>query len=183
MGEFRPTIEVHGTRTAQERRYPMRASVFLLGLVVAGVSVVSSVSGQTSLKPQFTGTWQLAPDKSDIKGPKLTGMTLTIDHPDKTDIHIVEVVKGENGQEKKREYRCSTMGKECDLSEGSQVAKLSMYYNGSKLVAIERDGKDSDTIVKRTYELSEDGKSLNIEVTPMVPPHEVDKLVLTKQAT
>jgi hypothetical protein len=59
---------------------------------------------------------------------------------------------------------------------------MSVYYNGPKLVAIERIGKDSDIVTKRIYELSEDGKTLTIEVNQMVPPRdETDKLVFVKK--
>jgi len=161
----------------------MRRSGILLGLVIAGLASVASANGQTSLKTKFTGTWELALDKSDVKVTKLAGLQLKIDHPDKNEIHVVEMAKTDNGQEKRREYTCSTMGRECDVSDGSQADKLSMYYDGPKLIVIERIGKDSDTVVKRIYELSEDGSTLTIQGTQMVPPRaDVEKLVFGKAA-
>jgi hypothetical protein len=161
----------------------MRRSSMLLGLAMASLASVASAYGQTSLKTKFTGTWELALDKSDLKLSKLAGLTLAIDHPDKSTIHVVETAKPENGQEKRRDYTCSTMGRECDVSEGSQADKLSIYYDGPKLVVIERLGKDSDTVLKRIFELSEDGSTLSIQESQMVPPkNEADKLVFAKAA-
>ncbi len=161
----------------------MRRCSILLGLAFAGLASVASANGQTSLKTKFTGNWDLALDRSEVKFTKVAGMTLAIDHPDKGNIHVIEVAKTDSGQEKRREYTCSTMGRECDIGETSQPAKLSIYYDGPKLVCIERLGKDSDTVLKRIYELSEDGSTLTIQVTQMVPPrNELEKLVFAKAA-
>jgi hypothetical protein len=161
----------------------MRLSGIKLGLAIASLASVASANGQTSLKTKFTGTWDLASDKSDVKLTKVTGMSLVIDHPDKSNIHVIETAKADGGQEKRREYTCSTMGRECDVSEGSQIDKLSIYYDGPKLVQLERLGKDADTVLKRIYELSEDGSMLTIQVTQIVPPrNEAEKLVFARSA-
>ena len=161
----------------------MRRSGILLGLLIAGLASVASADGQTSLKTKFTGSWELALDKSDLKTSKVAELKLTIDHPDKNDIHVIEMAKSDNGQERRREYTCNTVGRECDVSDDSQPDKLSIYYDGPKLVVIDRIGKDSDTVVKRVYELSDDGSTLTIQSTQLVPPRpDVEKLVFGKAA-
>jgi hypothetical protein len=159
----------------------MRRSLLLLGLVLAGLASVASARAQTSLKPKFTGVWNLALDKSELKSAKLAALTLNIDHPEKAVIHVVETAKVESGQEKRREYTCSTMGRECNIDQESQPATMSIYYDGPKLVMMERIGKDSNTVLKRVYELSEDASTLTVQSIQLVPPRsDVDKLIFAK---
>ena len=162
----------------------MRRRGLLLLFAAASLAAVSLLDAQALVvKPKFTGTWQFAPDRSELKVWKPASLTLTIDHPDKAEIHFLEVRKESDGQERKRDYRCSTMGRDCDAGDSTLVTKVSMYYNGPKLVAIERMGKDSDTVQRRTYTLADDGNSLTIEIAQIVPPRaEIDKLVLLKLA-
>ena len=159
----------------------MRRSLFLLGLVLAGLASVASARAQTSLKPKFTGVWNLTLDKSELKSAKLAALTLNIDHPEKALIHVVETAKAEGGQEKRREYTCSTMGRECNIDQESQAATMSIYYDGPKLVMMERIGKESNTVIKRIYQLSEDASTLTVQWIQLVPPRsDVDKLIFAK---
>jgi hypothetical protein len=152
---------------------PLCLGVFLAGPVLAA---------DPNQKPNFKGTWSLAADKSELKALKPTGCTLDIEQPLQGEIRVQELFKTSDGQERKRDFKCSTVGKECDYTDGDKPSKMSVYYNGPKLVAIERIGKDSDIVTKRIYELSEDGKTLTIEVNQMVPPRdETDKLVFVKK--
>jgi hypothetical protein len=157
----------------------MRRSV----LCAAGAAVLFCsplTYGQWSPKPKFDGTWQLSPEKSELKAWKPNSVVLTVEQPLQGEIHVIEVAK-EGGGDKKSEFKCNTTGKDCGPA-GERTSTLSLYYNGPKLVSIERIGKDSDTVLKRVYSLSEDGNTLTLEVSQIVPPRsEVDKLVFTRQ--
>ncbi|HZT32053.1 MAG TPA: hypothetical protein VFA33_19350 [Bryobacteraceae bacterium] len=74
------------------------------------------------------------------------------------------ITHSEAGQ-KVSEYECNTMGRECKLKDAGKQAKVSMWFNGSKLVEIETRGSD---VVKRRFGVGTDD-TLEVEVIPIVP--------------
>lgn len=154
-----------------------------LGPALAGFLVLNLYAAdQPNGKPKFDGTWQFSAEKSELKVLKPASLRLTVVQPAQAEIQMLELLKTGDGKELKRDYKCNTVGKDCDYTDSGQPSKVSVYYNGPKLVAIERIGKDSDTVTKRTYSLSDDGSVLTVEIMQLVPPRaETDKIVFTKQ--
>ena len=129
---------------------------------------------QDSSKPDFTGSWQLDAARSELNTYHVTGATWMIEEKENS-IHITETEAGKG--ERKIELRCTTDGKECSVP--AEKAKASFWYNGPILVEMETRG---DNATRYRLKLVEDGKSLNVEVTYIVPQTEKsDKLVFTKQ--
>jgi hypothetical protein len=76
----------------------------------------------------------------------------------------IRITEESNGQ-KVAEYECNTMGKECQVKEGGHAAKVSMWYNGPRLVEMRTHGSE---VVKRRFQVT-DGDVLELEVIPIAP--------------
>ena len=59
----------------------------------------------------------------------------------------VRVIQEANGQ-KVAEYECNTMGRECEMQEDGRSAKVSMWFNGPRLVQMRTRGSE---VVKRRF--------------------------------
>jgi len=83
-------------------------------------------------------------------------------------IHITN----SQGDKKIAEYAC-TLGKECEVKEGGRKVKVTLYFNGSKLVMLETKGEE---VVKRRFGAAEQGDTLELEVIPVVPDGKTETL-------
>ncbi|HYL39263.1 MAG TPA: hypothetical protein VEV17_25310 [Bryobacteraceae bacterium] len=120
-------------------------------------------------KPNFTGTWQFDASKSELHNVKMASATWLIEEKDNS-IHITETEGG-----RKLELKCSTDGKDCDASD---KAKASFWYNGPLLVEMETRG---DHVVRYRLKLADDGKSMRVELTHIVPALDgIDVLMFAK---
>ncbi len=125
-------------------------------------------------RPNFSGNWLFDASKSELHNVKIASATWTIKQ-DEDSIHIKQV-DGSNG--KPIELKCSTDGKECEVS--GEKAKASFWYNGPMLVEMETRG---DHVVRYRIKMSEDGKTMRIETTQIVPQDNgIDVLVFQKQS-
>jgi len=132
----------------------------------------SSVRAQDE-RPSFSGTWQFDASKSDVHNTKVSSATWVIEETD-TSIHISET---ENGKSKKLELQCTTDGKECKFP-GDRRA--SFWYNGPMLVEMETK---SEHVTRFRMKITEDGKTLTVEITQIVPQNDkIDTLVFQKQS-
>lgn len=129
-------------------------------------------------RPDLSGTWQLDPAKSEMQLNKVSAMTMVISEQDGK-IKINQNEKLADGKERKIAYNCTTDGKECNV-EG-EPAKASFWYNGAMLVSMETK-RNGSNVTRYRMKLSPDSKSLNVEISSLVPQSEkVDKLVFAKQ--
>lgn len=74
-------------------------------------------------------------------------------------------------------FECGTTGRECAVKEGGKKATVSMYFNGAKLVQLERQG---DGVVKRRFAVSEPGGTLDVEIIPIYPSGKAETLHFTR---
>jgi hypothetical protein len=124
-------------------------------------------------RPSFSGTWQLDPAKSELHSGKISSATWVIAEGDNS-IHISE---SENGKSKKTELQCTTDGKECKFPGDRRD---SFWFNGPMLVDMETK---SEHVTRFRIKVSEDGKTLTVEVTPIVPQSDkIDTMVFQKQS-
>jgi uncharacterized protein YycO len=75
-------------------------------------------------------------------------------------IHVQKM----NGDKVETNFTCSLAGLECKAKENGRSEKITMYFNGSKLVEIEERG---DETIKSRMAVSSDGKILTIETVPL----------------
>jgi hypothetical protein len=123
-------------------------------------------------KPNFTGSWQLDPAKCEQHTVKVADATWAIEESDNS-IHLTETESG-----RAVEMKCSTDGKDCDVH--GDKAKASFWFNGPMLVEMETKG---DHVTRYRLTLSQDGKTLKVETTYIVPRGDAnDVLVFTKKS-
>jgi|SRR5690348_3600171 hypothetical protein len=128
------------------------------------------VSGALSLAqdhPNFSGDWKLDTAKS--QGADVRAVELTI-HQDGDNIAVTGQRDG-----KSIEFKCATNGQNCKRK--GESGQVSMYYNGAVLVELDMNG---DHVTKKRLHLADDGKAMEMEVTPISPPGASEKLVFTK---
>jgi hypothetical protein len=125
-------------------------------------------------RPNLSGKWQFDSSKSEIHTVRVAGGTWVINEDDAS-IHIVQ---SEEGAAKTVEMKCTTDGKECKVTGYKGTA--SFWYNGPMLVEMENKG---DHVTRYRMKLSEDGKTLTVDSTSIVPQStQDDVLVFHKQA-
>jgi hypothetical protein len=118
-------------------------------------------------RPNLNGTWQLSSNHEE----RLKFETLLIQQtPDGVKI-------SESGaKEKTVDIACGVDGHECKLKEG----EISFWYNGPALVMMEMH-HNRDVVTKTRLVLSEDGKTLNLEVIHVSRPGSSSTYTFKKQ--
>jgi len=89
----------------------------------------------------------------------------------------IRITETESGKNKKIELQCTTDGKEC---KAGGDRRTSFWYNGPTLVEMETK---NDHVVRYRLKMSEDGKTMTVEITQIVPQNDkIDTLVFQKQS-
>lgn len=142
-------------------------------LVWSTVAVLAlPLAGQD--RPNLSGTWQFDGAKSQLHGVTISGATWVISEDDVS----IQITESEDGVKKKIELKCSIDGKECKV--GGEKATASFWYNGPLLVEMESKG---DHVTRYRMKLSDDGKTLTVDSTSIVPKStQDDVLVFQKHA-
>jgi hypothetical protein len=76
-------------------------------------------------------------------------------------LHIANL----QGSQKLAEFECDTNGKECATKVSGRAAKISLWFNGPKLVELETKGSE---VVKRRFAISGAGEEMDVEIIPIV---------------
>jgi hypothetical protein len=82
--------------------------------------------------------------------------------------HIVNSL----GDKKIAEFTCN-LGKECEVKDGGRKVKVTLFFNGAKLVVLETHGEE---VLKRRFGAVETGDTLELEVIPVVPDGKTETL-------
>jgi hypothetical protein len=69
------------------------------------------------------------------------------------------------GTQKLAEFECDTNGKECATKVSGHTAKVSLWFNGPKLVELETKGSE---VVKRRFAIAGAGEEMDVEIIPIV---------------
>ena len=126
-------------------------------------------------RPNLSGTWLLDAAHSQIRDSKLKTETLEIKQKE----DAVEIADNANigGKDRKLEYECRADGRTCKAKDLSVM----VYYNGPMLVVLEMSHNNA-IVVKKSLKISEDGKTLSMEVIHIAPPGLKDEsLTFVKQ--
>jgi hypothetical protein len=150
------------------------------GLLIACGAALLPFAALAVERPNLSGSWQWNPSRSDLPAAKIAGLTWVIDQNEDA-LHVSEIAKQPDGKEVKSDFHCTTDGKECSVKVDGQSAKVSFWYNGATLVELESKGSSRQMIVKRRLQLSADGKSMNVELIPVVGASQAGKMVFEKQ--
>ncbi len=144
----------------------MRNAGTLLAFSVLAVFTLP-LAGQD--RPNLSGKWQFDSSKSEVHTVKVAGGTWVINEDDST----IQIVESEDGAAKTVQMKCTTDGKECKVS--GDKATASFWYNGPMLVEMENKG---DHVIRYRMKLSEDGKTLTVDTTSIVPQSTQDDVLV-----
>jgi hypothetical protein len=145
--------------------------IYTLSTCFVLVVLAAVAAGQEQERPSFSGTWQFDASKSELHSSKISSATWVIEEGDNS-IHISQT---ENGKPKKTELQCTTDGKVCKFPGDRRD---SFWFNGPMLVDMETK---NDHVTQFRMKISDDGKTLTVEVTPIVPQSDkIDTLVFQK---
>lgn len=81
------------------------------------------------------------------------------------------------GDRKLTEFECGTTGRECEMKDSGRSAKVSVWFNGPKLVALETKGSE---VIKRRFGVGSQDNTLELEVIPIVPQGKAETLHFTR---
>ena len=72
-------------------------------------------------------------------------------------IHVVNANQGQAVED----FNCNTSGKECAVKHAGHSSKVSMWFNGSKLVELETSGNST---IKRRFNVTGSGDTMDVEI-------------------
>ena len=130
----------------------MTVSIVTLGvLLLAG----SALAEDAAIRAKLMGKWQQSDGNGETKSTwtlKDTGSSIHLSNS----TNAATVV----------EFECNTEGKECAVKHAGHSSKVSMWFNGAKLVELETTGNQ---VVKRRFTVTADGDTMELETIPVVP--------------
>ncbi len=139
-------------------------------LILAGAFVVvapPSLAAEAGERTKLAGSWQ--------EGSGDSGKTWTL-RESGDEMQVSETAKGE----KLIEFHCNTIGRECAVKDGGKHIKVSMWFNGPKLVVMETRGSE---VLKRRFGVSGDGGAMEMEVIPIAPAGKPETIALKRIET
>lgn len=120
-------------------------------------------------KPDFSGTWRQETPAGE------PAPVLEIKQSD-TEFRVSTAA----GQPNASEVTCNMVGKQCQaLIDGEKVA-VSYWFNGPTLIEMAIEGKNNDRVTETRRTLSEDGRTMLVEVIPIVPAGDSRKVVFKR---
>jgi len=129
--------------------------------MVLGVAVTAA----TPDREKLIGAWE-----SQGAGDAKTVWTLSANGDS---IHITQ---SENDR-KISDVECNTGGRECEMKQAGKPVKVSMWFNGPKLVVMEVRGSE---VLKRRFHATDDGSAMELELIPIVPQGKSELVHMTR---
>jgi len=127
----------------------------LIVTLYALFSAGPAVGEDNASRARLMGQWQ----QSDGNGEPKTTWTLK-------DMGSSIHVSNSTNTATVMEFECNTEGKECAVKHAGHSSKVSMWFNGAKLVELETTGSQ---VVKRRFTVTGDGDTMELETIPIVP--------------
>ena len=132
--------------TCTMKTHKLLAPVFAL--------VISSLPLVAQSKPNFSGTWELNTEKSDLGGAPISKLTVQVEHKDPVLKYTATGNAG--GEDFSESQTISTDGKPTTDSRGAQVKA---HWQGATLI-IESTGPEAGASDSSRLTLSADGKTM-----------------------
>ncbi len=136
---------------------PTKTFAFLALILVAAFAT----SAAAAPKPDFTGTWKLNVEKSELGPmPAPASMILKIDHKD-PDLKVATAATGGPQGDVNYESKYTTDGKVCTNQFFDREAKSTLSWEAENLlIATKADFGQGEVAIKGKWILSPDGKTL-----------------------
>jgi hypothetical protein len=83
------------------------------------------------------------------------------------------------GEKKVAEFVCD-FARECEAKDAGKKVKITLYFNGGKLVVMETKG---DQVVKRRFGFGEAADVMELEMIPVAPAGKPETVLFTRVAT
>ena len=120
----------------------------------------SAFADDDSSRAKLMGRWQQSDGNGETKSTwDLEGLG--------TSIHVTN----SKGTQTVAEFECNTVGKECAVEDAGRRSKVSLWFNGPKLVELETRGTE---IVKRRFSITGNGETMDLETIPIAPSGKVE---------
>jgi hypothetical protein len=129
--------------------------VLISGLSTLLLLAGSAAAADDAVRAKLTGKWE----QSDGSGE--TKSTWTLKELGDS-IHVTQ----SNARGTIVEFDCNTGGKECEIKRAGHKSKVSLWFNGPKLVEMETSGTE---VVKRRFAVTGNGETMDLETIPLVP--------------
>ena len=136
-------------------------NVKLATVVLSGILAAPMFGQASNAQPDVSGTW-------------VGGAGKMILNEKDGKLHLQSF----NGNSLASDYTCALDGSECAIKEAGHSEKVMVYFNGPKLVEIKERGSDTG---KRRFTLSQDGKTLQVEVVPLNSDQKPETLTFQRQ--
>jgi hypothetical protein len=136
----------------------MRKTIRLC-VAFCAVFVVTVGRAQQSAKPNYSGTWNFNPSRSELQVPVPTSAVFELDH--REPVFRMKRTFVTDGKTETWSIDLSTDGKEVLKEEAGSTTRGRIFWEGNLLVyeaTISMNGRTARDVVR--YELSEDGKIL-----------------------
>lgn len=138
----------------------MKTHVVCAAMLLAGTVAFA----QDADRAKLYGSWQ-AQDQSGVWMIQEQG----------NGVHLTN----SQGDRKIAEFVCD-LGKECEVKDAGKKVKVTMYFNGAKLVIMETRGEE---VLKRRFAVAETGDVLEVENIPVVPSGQTETAHFTRLQT
>jgi hypothetical protein len=132
----------------------------LMALIGAFLSSIALADDSTE-RAKLTGTWQSQ------EGSGAANAVWILDSQGE-----VFRITNSQGDKKIAEFACN-LGKECEGKDGGRKVKVTLYFNGPKLVVLKTRGEE---VVKLRFGAVEQGDTLELEVVPVSPDGKTETL-------
>jgi hypothetical protein len=135
------------------------------GILCAMTLLLNSVAfaDDAADRAKLTGQWRLQ-----TENPSDPNSIWTIDQ--KADSIRIVAMKGD---QKLSEIECNTSGRECETKDSGRQVKVSLYFNGPKLIELETRGSE---VIKRRFGVAGSGDVMELEIIPIVPSGKTETL-------
>jgi hypothetical protein len=128
-------------------------------VLVAGLSTLllagSALAADDAARGKLTGKWEQSDGTGEAKSTwtlKELGDSIHVNNSNPTGTIV--------------EFDCNVGGKECAIKHAGHKSKVSMWFNGPKLVEMETMGTQ---VVKRRFIVTGNGDTMDLETIPLVP--------------
>jgi hypothetical protein len=136
-------------------KYPIAIAVLLVQVLFAG---------DDADRAKLLGAWQTSGQSEALT------WTLAM-HGDLIHITVTQ------DNRKLSEFECAASGRDCDVKVEGKPAKVSMWFNGPKLVVMETRGSE---VTKRRFSTTSEGSRMELETIPIVPSGKLETVHLSR---
>lgn len=153
-----------------------RIAIPVYVFILLGASMLIS-SETIAQKPNFSGTWGLNEDKSELgeRGMRGAAVKLVITQ-EGNNMSMDKTTRRQSGEENTSAEKYTLDGKECENPSFNRPKKSTVNWSedGKSLTiksttVFERDGQETEINTIEIFKLSADGKSLSIDYTSKSP--------------